>query len=167
MPTIASEDPRDRVLGESNDPNGRLARYATASPSYYAPVLQFKRPGGSIRYPMADIVGTARRLADQNGTATDAYSLGAFGRYTGGWANPTQNPYRFGAAWGYITDPSGLLQLGARTYSPDLGRFIQQDTEGGFVEIGATTPGYWGGGRATVASSPPGAWAGMRMWRSE
>ncbi len=32
-----------------------------------------------------------------------------------------------GRAWGYRTDPSGLVQLGARYYWPELGRFIQQD----------------------------------------
>jgi len=73
------------------------------------------------------VVG-ARRLADGAGTATDAYSLDAFGRYMGGWGS-TQNPYRFGAAWGYLTDTpgSGLLQLGARFYWAEIGRFIQQD----------------------------------------
>jgi RHS repeat-associated protein len=38
----------------------------------------------------------------------------------------TPNPYRFGATWGYITDPSGMLQLGARFYWPEVGRFISQ-----------------------------------------
>ncbi len=32
-----------------------------------------------------------------------------------------------GAAWGYLTGPSGLLQLGARVYWPEPGRFVQQD----------------------------------------
>ena len=32
-----------------------------------------------------------------------------------------------GGAWGYITDPSGMLQLGARFYWPEVGRFVQQD----------------------------------------
>ncbi len=41
----------------------------------------------------------------------------------------TPNPYRFGAAWGYITDPNGFLQLGARYYWPEVGRFVQQDPE--------------------------------------
>jgi len=37
-----------------------------------------------------------------------------------------------GAAWGYITDTpgSGLLQLGARYYWPEVGRFLQQDPVG-------------------------------------
>ena len=36
----------------------------------------------------------------------------------------------FGGAWGYITDPSGMLQLGARFYWPEVGRFVQQDPIG-------------------------------------
>ncbi len=39
----------------------------------------------------------------------------------------TPNPYRFGAAWGYITDPNGFLQLGARYLWPEVGRFVSQD----------------------------------------
>ena len=35
-----------------------------------------------------------------------------------------------GGAWGYITDPSGMLQLGARYYWPEVGRFISQDPIG-------------------------------------
>ena len=35
-----------------------------------------------------------------------------------------------GRAWGYRTDPSGLVQLGVRWYWPELGRFIEQDPIG-------------------------------------
>jgi len=122
----------DRVMEETNDSGGVLARHTTASGSYYQPWLHMQRSGGLSRFPLQDGVGTARRLVDAAGTATDAYSLDAFGRYMGGWGNPTQNPYRFGAAWGYLTDTpgSGLLQLGARYYWPEVGRFLQQDPVG-------------------------------------
>jgi RHS repeat-associated protein len=60
---------------------------------------------------------------------TDTYDMDTFGKPTSttGW---TPNPYRYGAAWGYITDPSGFLQLGARYYWPEVGRFVQQDPIG-------------------------------------
>ncbi len=75
------------------------------------------------------MVGTARRLADASGTVTDGYSFDAFGRWLGGWGS-TENPYDYGAAWGYLRDYSGMQQLGARFYWPEIGRFIQQDPIG-------------------------------------
>jgi RHS repeat-associated protein len=40
------------------------------------------------------------------------------------------NLLQLGGAWGYMTGSSGLLQLGARFYWPDIGRFITQDPVG-------------------------------------
>jgi len=60
---------------------------------------------------------------------TDTYELDTFGRSVSS-SGSTPNPYRFGGAWGYITDPSGMLQLGARFYWPEIGRFISQDPIG-------------------------------------
>ncbi|MFB3883451.1 MAG: RHS repeat-associated core domain-containing protein [Armatimonadota bacterium] len=42
----------------------------------------------------------------------------------------TPNRYRFGGAWGYMNGVSGLQQLGARYYWPEIGRFISQDPIG-------------------------------------
>ncbi len=42
----------------------------------------------------------------------------------------TLNYLRYGGAWGYFTEPSGLQQLGYRFYWPELGRFVQQDPIG-------------------------------------
>ena len=63
--------------------------------------------------------GTARHVATDTGTIADSYTLEAFGgvQSTSGTA---KNPYRFGGAWGYITNPSGMLQLGARYYWPKV-----------------------------------------------
>ena len=80
---------------------------------------------------MYDGVGTARALVDTAGAVTDSYTLDAFGVALGS-SGSTTNPHRFGGAWGYIADTpgSGLLQLGARFYWPELGRFITQDPIG-------------------------------------
>ena len=51
---------------------------------------------------------------DETGAATDAYSLDAFGRYMDGWTNQTPNPYRFGGAWGSITNTADLLSAEPR-----------------------------------------------------
>jgi RHS repeat-associated protein len=48
----------------------------------------------------------------------------------GGISSTYANSMRYGAAWGYLTDPSGLQQLGARFYWPELGRFLRQDPIG-------------------------------------
>jgi RHS repeat-associated protein len=69
-------------------------------------------------------------LVGINGIAADTYKVSAFRVQAGTGSTP--NSYRFGAAWGYLTDEppfSGLLQLGAQFYWPELGRLIQQDPE--------------------------------------
>jgi len=43
----------------------------------------------------------------------------------------TPTPFRYGGAWGYKTDPSGILHLGAREYWPEVGRFVQREPRHG------------------------------------
>ncbi len=135
----------DRVLEQTDDGGNLLTRYATAGGSYYDPLLGLGFSDGSVRYPLWDLIGTSRRLVDGSGAATDAYSLDAFGRQMYTWGS-TPNPYRFGAAWGYVTDTpgSGLLQLGARFYWPEVGRFVQQDPMFRTVHLGVQPLGGLG-----------------------
>ena len=117
----------DRVLEQTDDAGNVVARYTNTSSSYYAPLLHlWVASGGLSRYPLYDAQGTVRRLADDSGAKTDYYTHSAFG-YEYPPTGATPNPYRFGGAWGYITDPSGFLQLGQRFYWPEVGRFIHQD----------------------------------------
>jgi RHS repeat-associated protein len=119
----------ERVLEETDDSGNMLVRYTLADSSYFSPMVQFKRADGTVRYPAHDAVGSVLRLLDGSHATTDTYDLDAFGRQLAS-TGTTPNPYRFGGEWGYITDPSGLLQLGARFYWPELGRFVQQDPIG-------------------------------------
>ena len=117
----------DRILEELNDSGTMQARYTTENGSYYGALLHLYRPTGTLsRFPMYDNIGSVRGLVDASGTATDWYELDTFGRQVSS-SGTTPNPYRFGGAWGYITDPSGMLQLGQRHYWPELGRFVSQD----------------------------------------
>jgi len=121
----------ERVLEELNDSGTMQARYTTEDDSYYGQWVHLYRPSGSLsRFPMYDNIGSARGLLDASGTATDWYELDTFGRQVSS-SGTTPNPYRFGGAWGYITDTpgSGLLQLGARFYWPEVGRFVSQDPD--------------------------------------
>ena len=121
----------NRVLEETSDVGSVLARHTTSDSSYYGPWLHMWRSEDVDRFPLFDAVGSARGLVDSSAAVSDSYVLDSFGTPTGA-ATATVNPYRFGGAWGYITDTpgSGLLQLGARYYWPELGRFIQQDPIG-------------------------------------
>jgi len=121
-----------RVLEETND-SGTVtnSRYTTLGSSYFGPLLhQWVSSGDLSRLPLYDGTGSARGLADASGTVTDTYALDAFGVKMASDGGSTPNPYHYDGAWGYITDPSGLQQLGYRFYWPELGRFIQQDPIG-------------------------------------
>jgi hypothetical protein len=104
---------------------------------------------------MADITGTSRRLLSETATVTDTYSLDAFGRQMSA-SGTTVNPYRFGAAWGYITDTagSGLLQLGARFYWPEVGRFVQSCRRQ--ISLWLTGPGWRWDKLVCVCREQPG-----------
>jgi RHS repeat-associated protein len=105
------------------------ATYTTEDDSYYGTLVHLKRATGESRFPLYDEIGSARGLVDASATVTDTYDMDTFGKPIASTGS-TPNPYRFGAAWGYITDPSGFLQLGARYYWPEVGRFVQQDAIG-------------------------------------
>jgi len=120
----------ERVLQDLTDGGDWHTTYTTENGSYEGTLVGIKRYNlDSERFPIYDEIGTAHGLVCELGTVTDTYELDTFGTPSGPAQGTTPNPYRYGAAWGYITDPSGLLQLGARYYWPEVGRFVSQDPE--------------------------------------
>ncbi len=105
------------------------ARYTLSDASYFAPMLHIWRPTNRGRHPLYAGVGTVRTLVADSGTVTDTWRLDAFGEYLEGTGSSSRK-YQYGGAWGYLNDPSGLQQLGARFYWPEIGRFISQDPIG-------------------------------------
>ena len=61
--------------------------------------------------------------------------LDAFGVKMASDTGSTPNPYHYDGAWGYITDPSGFDQLGARFYWPELGRLLAAGPGGRWDEL--------------------------------
>ena len=91
-------------------------------------------PGGTVQVqnsagtsdPLTNTVGSTVAQTGSGGQLTTSYSYDPSGNTTtSGSANPDPEQYATSQA-----DPTGLDQMGARYYSPALGRFISQDPLG-------------------------------------
>ncbi|MBQ3808461.1 MAG: RHS repeat protein, partial [Kiritimatiellae bacterium] len=85
-------------------------------------------PVESTRYYHADLIGSTRLVTDGNGTIVDRRAYKAFGETRVG--NETTSSAGYVGTLGVETDPTGLLFMRNRYYSPTLGRFIQMDPIG-------------------------------------
>ncbi len=76
-----------------------------------------------------DYRGSTVALTDDNGLPTDRFEYSAYGTTTYR-SGTTDTPFLFNGKYGVQTDPSGLLYMQARFYSPFLCRFISSDPSG-------------------------------------
>jgi RHS repeat-associated protein len=87
---------------------------------------------GSIRYVHQDVLGSVVMLTDSNGAAYQSYSYDAWGKVTARDASGSVIPSSaISAPWLFtgrrFDKESGLYHYRARTYSAELGRFLQMD----------------------------------------
>ena len=82
----------------------------------------------TTKYYHADLIGSTRLVTDGNGTIIDRRAYKAFGEMRVGDESTTTAGYV--GTLGVETDPTGLLFMRNRYYSPALGRFIQMDPIG-------------------------------------
>ena len=82
----------------------------------------------SSRYYHADLIGSTRLVTDGAGAIVDRRAYKAFGEARVG--NETTSSAGYVGTLGVETDPTGLLFMRNRYYSPALGRFIQTDPIG-------------------------------------
>ncbi len=110
----------DRVIFRLN-PVGTTTKYV------YGPGLLYEVTGSTVRYYHADSRGSTVALTDASGAVTDTFAYGPFGEIfhrTGS----TSTPFQFCGQHGVQTDSNGLIYKRARFYSPEIKRFISQDT---------------------------------------
>src|SRR5256886_1350815 len=79
-------------------------------------------------YPLMDGLGSERTVTDGTQAVQGTATYEGFGQ-TVATTGSSSNPYMFAATSGYRADgDAGLMQVGARYYDPQVGRFITRDT---------------------------------------
>ncbi len=78
--------------------------------------------GASVKYVVTDPRGTPIDFVDPSGALTNAATRDAFGN-----PKPVRSPISIGFSGGIEDPATGLVTLGARTYDPALGRWLQPD----------------------------------------
>jgi RHS repeat-associated protein len=157
-----------RILGEVRSDGGeRLYAYG---PEGFA--VQLAVVGG-VEYPLVDGLGSVRQLTDAGGIVILSRGYDAYGnvRFVAGAGNS-----RLGYTGELQDMMSGLVYLRARHYHPVLGRFLQRDSFGGFVQSPQSLNRYSyavnnpvrffdPGGRCAVNSNGSRAASDAECWR--
>ncbi|CCF85155.1 RHS repeat-associated core domain-containing protein [Nitrolancea hollandica] len=85
-----------------------------------------RTPSGNYYY-LFDGLGSVVALTDSSGAVVNTYSYDPYGN-TKSSTGTVDNPWRFGGSYGAYHDAdTGLYKIGMRYYSPELGRWTQQD----------------------------------------
>ncbi len=94
-----------------------------------------QRSGEATSYPLRDAHGDITAIADAAGEVTSRQSYDPWGAQLSG---PTVEMGYLGAQQRRFDPTSGLIQMGARSYSPVLGRFMSEDPVLGHLGIGTS-----------------------------
>ena len=85
-------------------------------------------PSGSAFYHY-DAVGNTTEVTDASGAVANEYRYSPFGQIISR-SETIATPFQFSGMYDAMTDPTGLVHLGARSLDPATGRFIQPDPLG-------------------------------------
>jgi len=110
----------DRILVKMN-PDGSVTKYVHGNG------LLYEVTGSALRAYHYDSRGSTIALTDAAGVVTDTFSYGPYGE-TWSRTGTTNTPLRFCGQYGIQTDMNGLLSMRARFYSPEIKRFVSQDS---------------------------------------
>jgi RHS repeat-associated protein len=118
---IPLADSLDRILEMTDAHNNILYRYV-----YGNGLISREGADGDYHVYHCDSRGTTLALTGENGGITDKYAYDASGKIANRQGN-TVNPFLYTGQYGVVDDGNGLLYMRARSYSPELMRFLQKD----------------------------------------
>lgn len=97
---------------------------------------------GAAKHYHYDQRGSTVALTDENGKLTDRVEYSVWGKrmFRSG---KTETPFLWHGRFGVQTDPTGLIKMGMRWYTPVLGRFLSEDPAG--IEGGVNLYAFAGG----------------------
>ncbi|HEU4705601.1 MAG TPA: RHS repeat-associated core domain-containing protein, partial [Solirubrobacterales bacterium] len=98
-----------------------------------------QRSGETTSYPLADAHGDITAMVNGAGEVTSRQSYDPWGAQLSG---PSLEMGFLGAQERRADPSTGLIQMGARSYSPALGRFLSEDPVYGHLGIGASADRY-------------------------
>jgi RHS repeat-associated protein len=127
-------DLTDRATYDANG-EGKTTTSFVAGPGG----LLEERSAEATSYPLADAHGDITAISGPTGSVESRQSYDPWGAQLSG---PSQEMGYLGA-YERPTDPTtGLIQMGARSYSPELGAFVSEDPVLGHVGIGISSNRY-------------------------
>ncbi|MDG6225788.1 MAG: RHS repeat-associated core domain-containing protein [Candidatus Thermoplasmatota archaeon] len=96
---------------------------------YGSDLVSMETGTGDSYFYNFDAMGNTHELTDSTGATVNSYSYLPFGEVLSEQGS-VSNPFRFVGEKGVMADPSGLIHMRAREYSPQMGRFTSMDPMG-------------------------------------
>jgi RHS repeat-associated protein len=119
-----------------------------------APAEQINLTTGTVTYLTADRLGSVRGTVSSTGALTATTSYDAWGNPQTAGGLTADTPFGYAGAY---TDPSGLVYLINRYYSPQTGQFISVDPD-----LASTMQPYvYAGDNPVSATDPSGLYRGV------
>jgi YD repeat-containing protein len=153
----------ENLLLESDGALVTHARWSAFADSWGGVVSQ--RVSGVSSFYGLDLQRTVRVLVSTAGLITDRYAFKAFGEELSALGS-TQNPFRYGGAFGYYRNDVNRLTAGLRDLSASYGRWLSRGLSSGlerwdsldmYVDNHHTAPYVYAYNRPTTLISPSGA----------
>jgi len=118
------------------NPNTVLSQVLSASDAdgttYYVyglGLLGQENPDGTYQSYHYDLRGSTVALTDLTGKVTDRYQYAPYGEMVK-HEGTSATPFQYGGQYGVMTDSNGLYYMRARYYSPEIRRFMSEDSIG-------------------------------------